>query len=121
VSNVTIVEAQNGVRHWVATAFGKEAADDVTERNHRFLEEALELVQSAGCTKYEAVQLVDYVYNRPAGEVAQEAGGTLSTLMALCSAHQLSLADCFLTEHMRCWNDIEQIRTKQAAKPKMRP
>ena len=40
---------------------------------HRFLEEALELVQACGATASEAHQLVDYVYGRPVGEPAQEA------------------------------------------------
>lgn len=32
---------QNYVRNWAIACFGREAADDKTERNHRFLEEAL--------------------------------------------------------------------------------
>ena len=74
---------QSQVREWVEYAFGEEVADDKTERNHRFLEEALELVQTCGCTVSEAHQLVDYVFNRPAGTLTEEVGGTMTTLMAL--------------------------------------
>jgi hypothetical protein len=41
---------QHRVRDWVLACFGEVIAADVTERNHRFLEEALELVQAKGCT-----------------------------------------------------------------------
>lgn len=38
------------------------------------LEEALELVQSNGCTASEAHQLVDYVFGRPIGDRKEEIG-----------------------------------------------
>lgn len=33
---------------WILACFGPEAADDKIERRHRFLKEALDLVQATG-------------------------------------------------------------------------
>jgi len=101
--------------------FGEMIAGDREERNHRFIEEALELVQACGCTASEAHQLVDYVFARPAGEKAQEVGGVMVTLAALCLAQGLDMAAAGETELARIWTKVEQIRSKQAAKPKYSP
>lgn len=45
---------QSRVKAWMLACFGEEISSDKAERNHRFLEEALELVQSIGCTQSEA-------------------------------------------------------------------
>lgn len=107
---------QSGVNDWMMSCFGKEIADNRTERNYRFLEEALELVQSNGCTKEDAYRLVDYVYGRPAGELEQECGGVMVTLAALAEACGISMDDCGNIELVRVWGKIEQIREKQATK-----
>lgn len=109
------------VHEWVLACFGKEIAFDKAERNHRFLEEALELVQSLGCTAHEAHQLVDYVFGRDMGDPAQEVGGVRVTLAALCSANQIDDEDSAEIELERIWTKVEQIRAKQAAKPKHSP
>ena len=83
---------QARVSPWLEACFGTHIATDVTERNHRFLEEALELVQSLGCTHSEAMQLVDYVFARETGEPFQEVGGAMVTLAALCAANGLDMA-----------------------------
>lgn len=111
---------QSRVETWLLACFGKEIAEDVTERN-RFLEESLELVQSTGCTASEAHQLVDYVFGRPVGEKQQETGGVMVTLAALCSAVGVRMAAAAETELARVWTKIEKIREKQAAKPKHSP
>ena len=79
---------------WIKACLGPLIAADVTERNHRFLEEALELVQSKGCTASEAHQLVDYVFNRPIGEPFQELGGVMVTLAALANAGRALASPC---------------------------
>ncbi|MES0870083.1 hypothetical protein [Pseudovibrio sp. SCP19] len=112
---------QERVAPWLLECFGKEIATDKTERNHRFLEEALELVQSAGCTASEAHQLVDFVFNREAGELKQEAGGVMVTLAALCLAHHIEMHDCGEVELEEIWTKVDAIRAKQAAKPKYAP
>ena len=112
---------QSRVREWLLHCFGEEVASDKAERNHRFLEEALETVQSGGCTKSEAHQLVEYVYGRPVGEMPQEIGGVKNTLAALCLAYGLDMDECGEIELTRCWAKSDQIRSKHAAKPKFSP
>lgn len=101
--------------------FGASISADKVERNHRFLEEAIELVQSLGCTSSEAYQLVDYVYSRPGGTTFQEAGGVMVTLAALCLAQGMDMNAAGDTELARVWGKIDAIRAKQAAKPKHSP
>lgn len=112
---------QKRVDSWVQVCFGTVRAKDRTERNHRFLEEALELVQACGCTIYEAHQLVDYVFNRPVGSPLQEAGGTMTTLAALCLANQLDMHEAGEIELKRIWTKLDAIRAKADAKPRHSP
>jgi len=112
---------QTRVRPWLLECFGEVIADDGMERNHRFLEESLELVQACGCTKEEAINLVSYVFGRPAGEQAQEVGGVMVTLAALCLAHKLDMHHAGEVELARISRPevMERIRLKQANKPAM--
>lgn len=112
---------QQRVQPWLMECFGPMIAGDKEERNHRFLEEALELVQACGCTASEAHQLVDYVYGRPVGDKPQEVGGVMVTLAALCLAQELDMHSCGEVELARIWTKVEKIRAKQAAKPKHSP
>ena len=112
---------QERVGRWMLACFGRHISRDRAERNYRFLEEALELVQSTGCTAHEAHQLVDYVFNRPSGDPVQELGGTPVTLAALATANGLNLNIAAETELERNWQIIEKIRAKWAAKPKFSP
>lgn len=109
------------VQPWLLACFGPEIAGDREERNHRFLEEALELIQACGCTVSEAHQLVDYVFGRPVGEPRQETGGVMVTLAALCLANGIDMHEAGWAELQRIWTKVEQIRAKQAAKPKHSP
>ena len=112
---------QAKVQPWLMACFGEMIAGDHEERNHRFLEEALELVQACGCTASEAHQLVDYVFGRPVGELHQEVGGVMVTLAALCLANDADMHAAGWVELDRIWGKVEQIRAKQAAKPKHSP
>lgn len=112
---------QERVKDWMMACFGPEISADRMERNHRFLEESLELIQANGCTRGEALQLVDYVYNRPAGKVRQETGGVMVTLAALCLANGISMTECGEGELQRIWGKVAQIRDKQQSKPKHSP
>ncbi|WP_254227843.1 hypothetical protein [Burkholderia gladioli] len=114
---------QARVQPWMMECFGPTIAADRVERNHRFLEEALETVQSLGCTASEAHQLVDYTFGRPVGEPAQEVGGVMVTLAALCLANTLDMHAAGETELARISAPamVEKIRAKQAAKPKHSP
>jgi NTP pyrophosphatase (non-canonical NTP hydrolase) len=105
------------VLDWMLACFGQEIAADKTERSYRFLEEALELVQAAGCSREDALRLVDYVFGRPVGELHQEVGGVMVTLAAFCSAHARDMDADGETELSRVHSKIEQIREKQKRKP----
>jgi hypothetical protein len=122
LSDVNFAETyQDRVHKWMLACFTKEIAENGIERNHRFIEEALELVQACGCTQSEAHQLVDYVYGRPIGERYQEVGGVLVTLAALCSANGIDMQASGEIELTRIFGKVEQIRVKRAAKPKHPP
>lgn len=112
---------QKRVVEWLMACFSMEVCRDGIERNHRFLEEAIELVQSLDCTRSEAHQLVDYVFDRPVGEPMQELGGTLVTLTALANCHDMDMMQAGEIELARVWTKIDKIRAKQAAKPKHSP
>ncbi len=115
------ISFQARVAAWMRACFDAAIAADPIERNHLFLEEALELVQARGCTASEAHQLVDYVFGRPVGDPFQEVGGVEVTLAALCSAAGIDKAAAAEAELARIWTKVDQIRAKQAAKPKHGP
>ncbi|MCZ8104029.1 MAG: hypothetical protein O9972_39810 [Burkholderiales bacterium] len=112
---------QARVKPWLDACFGAEIAIDKVERNYRFLEEALELVQATGLNRDEAHRLVDYVFNREPGDPRQEAGGVMTTLAALCLAHHLDMHECGEIELARVWTKVDQIREKQKNKPRHSP
>lgn len=107
---------QERVRPWLHECFGREVAENRVERNHRFIEEALELVQACGCTREHALQIVEYVYGRPPGEPHQETGGVMVTLAALCLAQGICMHTAAECELERVWQKIDVIRAKQARK-----
>lgn len=111
---------QDRVAPWMQECFGPVVSADKLERNDRFIEEALELVQSLGYSADRAHALVDYVFGRPSGDPDQEVGGVMVTLAALCLASNLYLADAGERELARINRPevILKIRAKQAAKPK---
>ena len=125
----TVVDGNDGegqtfqarVQPWLLACFGNEIAADRVERNHRFLEEALELVQATGCTRDEAHQLVDYVFDRPTGDPTQEVGGVMVTIAALCLARGLDMHSAGEDELARIWTKVEAIRDKHATKPNHGP
>lgn len=112
---------QERVQPWMLECFGAEIAADTAERNHRFFEEASELVQANGMSRSEAHQLVDYVFDRPVGEFNQEVGGVQVTLAALCLSRDSDMHAAGEVELARIWTKVDQIRAKQAAKPKHSP
>lgn len=118
-----IQRLQDKLKQWTIKCFGEQISNDKIERNYRFLEESLELVQSLGLTKEEAYKLVDYVYNREIGEPIQEVGGVYVTLNALCNANDIELEYAAELEISRIHQPeiIEKIRLKQANKPKGSP
>ncbi|WP_197975624.1 DUF551 domain-containing protein [Rhizobium sp. CFBP 8762] len=108
---------QERVGRWLDACFGPAIAADRQERNDRFIEEALELVQATGYSAGRAHALVEYVFNRPVGDPEQEAGGVQLTFASLCLANGLDMDTCGEAELARVWEKIDKIRAKQAAKP----
>lgn len=84
---------QYAVAVWCSAAFGAAHAASVPQRGIRLAEEAIEAAQAAGCSAEMVHKLVDYVFSRPCGELAQELGGVAVTLLALADAAGLSAAD----------------------------
>lgn len=114
-ANVASFQAR--VQPWMMACFGPEISADRLERNDRFIEEALELVQASSYPKERVLALVDYVYGRDQGEINQEVGGVMVTLAAHCLAHGVNMHEAAETELARIWTKVEKIRAKQAAKP----
>ncbi len=108
------------VMAWAITCFGTRLSYDPSERNQRFLEEALELVQSTNLTRDAAHQLVDYVYDRPVGDPKQEVAGTMISLAALCAAHKIDIDEVTYDEMVRITDPevVQKVRAKQALKPR---
>lgn len=112
---------QERVTEWVDHCFGIETRQDLAERAARFLEEALELVQSLGMPEDDAMELVGYTFGRPQGQPVQELGGVMVTLAGLAEAAELNMVGAGETELIRCWIKTPEIRAKQATKPKTGP
>lgn len=91
IANMTRDGRQQAVADWCAAAFGTEHATNLAQRGVRHAEEAIEAAQAAGTPREMLHQLVDYIYDRPAGELAQEIGGSALTLLALAAAAKLSV------------------------------
>jgi hypothetical protein len=91
---------QRRVGQWVRETFGSATMLWLDERAARVLEEAAELAQSLGVMKETADRVIGYVFSRPAGEPAQEAGGVGITLLACCEAMAVS-ADASEADELR--------------------
>ena len=96
---------QQGVYEWGCACFGKEDMDSVRVRGLRFAEEAIELMQAIGVDKSQVIDLIEHIYAKEPGEVAQEVGGTSITLLALCHQQGLNAEQCE-------WNEYHRITTK---------
>lgn len=110
---------QTKAAEWALNVFGETIATNQRERNHRFIEEAIELVQSLNCSKEEVLALVDYVYDRPKGEPYQEVGGVMMALAILCNANDLDMVEDGILELKRISypGAIEKIKAKHVTKP----
>lgn len=115
------MDFQRRVQKWMVACFSPDAANNADERTHRFLEEALELAQASGCSRDDAMAIVDYVFARPSGDAAFEVGGVMVTLAGLCSATGIELNAAAEAELARNWTRIDAIRAKRAARPDNSP
>lgn len=103
---------------WLHQVLPEALILDQTERHYRFIEEAIELVQAGGLTKEDVLKMVDYVFDRPAGEIPQEIGGVMLTLAGLCHAHGRQLMTDANAELMRVHQVIDKVREKNRTKPR---
>lgn len=102
---------------WVSKCFGNASLMNKKERAFRFIEEALELVQACNLSKDEVLAVVEHVYSREVGQLAQEVAGAQTTLAALCEGHLVSLEKSTASEVDRIWYSIDKIREKTKLKP----
>lgn len=112
-----MINFQSQASTWASQCFGEEIARDRRERNLRFIEEALELVQSLGMSELETQRVVQYVYSRSIGLPTQEVGGVMVTLAVLCQANHIDMELAGDNELGRCWSKTDQIRKKNETKP----
>lgn len=83
----------------------------------RVLEEAAELCQASGGSRYVAHKIVDMVYDKPVGEVEDELFGVLSALMIVHEVHGKRMDDTFGAGTERfARKDPEVMRMKQRVK-----
>lgn len=110
---------QNKVNTWMTACFPPDVCTDVIERCFRFVEESMELAQSLGMTKEEALTMAEYTWGRPEGQPSQEVGGVMVCLAALCNTVGIDIM-------FEAWAELERveqpeimakIRAKHAAKP----
>ena len=75
---------------WARKAFGDNSIVSVPQRGLRLLEEAIECAQACGVPIDKAQALLEFVYHRPVGVIAQEIGGIGVTMLVLATACGLS-------------------------------
>lgn len=114
---IITAEAQLEVKGWIEQTFGTESNVDVKERCQRFLEEALEVVQSAGMSRKEADKILTYVYTRPVEpKISTEIGGAFTTLCALSNAVGEDIGESYDVDRAKRWANMDKIRAKQEMK-----
>lgn len=117
MSESPLLVMQKQVSKWVSTRFGNACLLDKKERAMRVLEEALELAQASGVNSMDVKVILNHVYARPVGEVAQEHAGVLVSLLASATANGLYLDLETESEIARIWSvPEEEILRKQAMK-----
>lgn len=91
---------------------------DIAERLARFMEEANETCQAFGMSREDAHRLVDYTWDRPAGEPSKEIGAAMLTLTLLCVVAGYDLMQCAEAdlEKLQRPETIARIRAKRSTR-----
>lgn len=112
---------QLSLRAWAETLFGVETSSSRRTRALRFYEEALELVQTTGLTDADLAPVRQMVWSRPVGEMNQEIGGTMVTLLLLAELHGLDVETELKREVLRIHTPevMEKCRRRQIEKKTM--
>jgi hypothetical protein len=76
------------IRRWQISMFG---SDDPKACASHFIEEAIEVVQSAGLSIEEVLRIADRVYLGPSGYIHQELGQAALTLEAMAESLSVNL------------------------------
>ena len=97
----TIQEYQLIIRKWVVRTMGPSWMESEEERALRFIEEAIEFVQTMSLDKERIHALVDIKYAQEVGARNQEAGGVMVTFLAACEHYDLNPMDSLDTELVR--------------------
>jgi len=113
-------EYQVRVANWLKVMTESDSLDR-NERMFRFLEESLEMSQASGCTREDALELLDYVFSRPVGEPQLEAGAVLVTLAGLCTSLDIDMEAAGEAELLRNWEKTKIIGMKRELKPEGSP
>lgn len=106
---------------WITACFGQTVAQNMPERAHRFLEEALELAQATGMSREDATTLTNYVFSRTKGDIGQEIGDTMVCLAGLAHAAGEDMERSAIEQLHRCWVNIDKIHKKWLDKPRSGP
>lgn len=80
---------------WACRCFGDQMADPAA-RALRLAEEAVELAQSAGVPRWQLDRLVGVVYDKPIGEMKDEARGVVLTTALFCRMNDWEPDDLLL-------------------------
>jgi sugar phosphate isomerase/epimerase len=98
-------------------AFGESNLTDPKERALRFYEEANEAARAAGLSYDEMLNVLDYEWSRPAGELSQELAGAQLTLFSLAAVNGIDLEAVTDAEIIRILRNIDACRAKHKLKP----
>lgn len=110
---------QSKVFEWARRAFGDNVVMHRPERRERFAEECLELLQASGMSKEEIQRMMEYVYNRPAGEFSQEVAGVAITLDVFAASEGVDREKVVDAEYQRIIHKTDKICKKQLEKPRV--
>lgn len=109
---------QYRVNGWLRACVGDEVTNDLTERNNRFAEEAIELLQACGYSYAQLVAMADHVYAKEAEtDIAKEAADVLICLAPLATARNIELGEAVSGRIDENWDRINLIREKNRNKP----
>ena len=97
--------------------FGFGNTFDKRERALRFGEEAVELLQAAGLTKVDMVNLINHVYIKEPGEMRKELANAQLTLLALGASFGIHVEDEAERDLQWANGNIPLIREKYKQKP----
>lgn len=86
------------ITKWVRDRLGERLLRDKWERSMRVLEEAMEVGQACGISRFQVFGLMVRVYGRPVGDLKQELAGLNVCLRALAASQMVGVEEVTLEE-----------------------